>query len=222
MKLASWFSSRLAWILGLVVTSFAMSAWSAGVARMGREDIVVVYVAVVGILLLAYGRFTGIPLAGYLTQHWRTGLIAGLTIGALLTLGVMAQPGSPRPSGVHLAWALLWLGVVYGVSDALLLNVMPVWIVRSGPPWKSGDWGLRLRRGMVALGASLLVTAAYHLGYEEFRGPSVIQPLIGNALLTLGFLLTRSPGAAVVGHVIMHGAAVLHGMETTAQLPPHY
>jgi hypothetical protein len=50
----------------------------------------------------------------------------------------------------------------------------------------------------------------------------VIQPLIGNALLTLGFLLTGSPLAAIVGHVIMHAAAVLHGLETTVQLPPHY
>jgi len=66
------------------------------------------------------------------------------------------------------------------------------------------------------------VTATYHLGYPEFRGPAVIQPLIGNVLLTLGFLLTGSPLAAIIGHVIMHAAAVLHGMETTVQLPPHY
>ena len=81
---------------------------------------------------------------------------------------------------------------------------------------------LRLCRVLIALGASLLVTAAYHPGYQEFRGPAVIQPLIGNALLTLGFLLTGSPAAAIVGHVIMHAAAVVHGMETTVQLPPHY
>jgi len=50
----------------------------------------------------------------------------------------------------------------------------------------------------------------------------LIQPLIGNGILTAGYLLTGSPLTAVVGHVIMHGAAVLHGMETTLQLPPHY
>ena len=126
------------------------------------------------------------------------------------------------PSGVHLVWALSWLGMIYGIVDGLLLNVMPVWIVYSGQAQDIDSPRLRLRRVLMALGASLLVTAAYHLGYQEFRGPAVIQPLIGNALLTLGFLLSGSPGTAIVGHVIMHAAAVVHGMETTVQLPPHY
>jgi hypothetical protein len=50
----------------------------------------------------------------------------------------------------------------------------------------------------------------------------LIQPLIGNAIVTAGYLLTGSPLAAIISHVIMHGAAVVHGMETTVQLPPHY
>lgn len=47
-------------------------------------------------------------------------------------------------------------------------------------------------------------------------------PLIGNGVLTVGYLLTGSPVTPLVGHVLMHAAAVLHGAETTAQLPPHY
>jgi hypothetical protein len=74
----------------------------------------------------------------------------------------------------------------------------------------------------MALAASLFVTAAYHLGYVEFRGPRLLQPLIGNAVLTTGYLMTGSIATPLIGHVIMHGAAVLHGMETTVQLPPHY
>lgn len=201
---------------------FAMSSLCASVARLGRDAVVAVYLAIVAMLLLAYVRSTAIHLAGYLTQRWRTGLIAGLAIGALLTMNVMAQPGSTQPSGPHLVWAFFWLGVVYGVVDALLLSVLPVSIVGSEQAQEVGSRPLRLRRALIALGASLLVTAAYHLGYQEFRGPAVIQPLIGNALLTLGFLLTQSPVAAIVAHVMMHAAAVLHGMETTVQLPPHY
>ena len=68
----------------------------------------------------------------------------------------------------------------------------------------------------------MAVTAAYHLDFAEFRGPALIQPLPGNAGITVGYLLTGSPFTPVLGHVIMHVAAVLHGIDTTVQLPPHY
>jgi hypothetical protein len=50
----------------------------------------------------------------------------------------------------------------------------------------------------------------------------MVSVVIGNVIITSSYLLTGSPLAAVVTHVIMHVAAVLHGMETTLQLPPHY
>jgi hypothetical protein len=46
--------------------------------------------------------------------------------------------------------------------------------------------------------------------------------LIGNAVVTAAYLLAGNPLAPVLAHVIMHVAAVLHGMETTMQQPPHY
>jgi hypothetical protein len=46
--------------------------------------------------------------------------------------------------------------------------------------------------------------------------------VVGNAIITSSYLLTGSPLAAILFHVAMHVAAVLHGMETTLQLPPHY
>jgi hypothetical protein len=86
----------------------------------------------------------------------------------------------------------------------------------------SGRLSRRLRQGSLALAASAFVTAAYHLGYSEFRGSQLRQPLIGNAILTAGYIVSGSMVAPLIGHVIMHGASVLHGMETTTQLPPHY
>jgi hypothetical protein len=46
-------------------------------------------------------------------------------------------------------------------------------------------------------------------------------PLIGNGVVTLSYLITGSPVAPALSHVMMHAAAVLHGAATTAQLPPH-
>jgi hypothetical protein len=56
----------------------------------------------------------------------------------------------------------------------------------------------------------------------EFRGPGPVAPSPGNALITVGYLLTTNLMTPVIAHMAMHVAAVLHGMETTVQLPPHY
>ena len=50
-----------------------------------------------------------------------------------------------------------------------------------------------------------------------------MQPLIGNAVVTARLIsLTGNPATPLLAHVLMHGAAVVHGMEAAAQLPPHY
>jgi hypothetical protein len=48
------------------------------------------------------------------------------------------------------------------------------------------------------------------------------MPILGNAIMSLGYILTRNPLSAALSHAAMHIAAVLHGMEATTQLPPHY
>jgi len=71
------------WTLRLTVAGFAMSFLCAGVARLGRDAVVAVYLAIVGTLLLAYVRSSAISLRDYLIQRWRTGLIVGLAVGTL-------------------------------------------------------------------------------------------------------------------------------------------
>lgn len=113
---------------------------------------------------------------------------------------------------------------MYGTLDALLLSVMPVVASQravSLPSPTNSAPGNLVRVGLALL-SSLFVTGAYHLGFPEFRGAEVVAPLIGNGVISLSYLLTSNPISPVVGHVIMHVAAVLHGLETTVQLPPHY
>jgi hypothetical protein len=145
----------------------------------------------------------------------------GLVAGAVLAVGVISGPGGPAPAGVRLAAALGWYGIVYGVADAVLLTVIPVLAVGALYALKSTAGGRRWWRA-AALGASLLVTALYHAGFAEFRSGALVQPLIGNAVVTAGYLVTGHAATPLLAHVLMHGAAVLHGMEATAQLPPHY
>jgi hypothetical protein len=84
------------------------------------------------------------------------------------------------------------------------------------------QWYGKVLVGIVAEAASMLVTALYHLGYPEFQGPQVVFPLIGNSVMSLAYLLTMNPLGAILSHIAMHIAAVLHGINTTFQLPPHY
>ena len=76
--------------------------------------------------------------------------------------------------------------------------------------------------GLVALGASIFVTLAYHARYPEFRGGRVKWEAIGIGMGTIGYLLTGNPIAPVASHEAMHAVAVYHGPEGTVHLPPHY
>ena len=188
-----------------------------------RNTFVLGHTLLTGVFLTAYGAMARIRPMAQLRQRWLSGLVVGLVAGALLAYGVNSQPSSPRPAGTALAASLLWLGLVYGTVDALLLTVVPVLSVYgSRPPEVLRRGAARVRWGALALLASLAVTAAYHLGFAEFRGLALIQPLVGNGVITLAYLLAGNPLAPILAHVMMHGAAVLHGMATTAQLPPHY
>jgi hypothetical protein len=60
------------------------------------------------------------------------------------------------------------------------------------------------------------------VGYPEFRNKSVTRALVGNSVITLAFILSGNPLGSIIGHAVMHVAAVLQGAETTAQLPPHF
>ncbi len=141
----------------------------------------------------------------------------------MLAVGVFRQPASPAPAGGALIAALAWPGFAYGVVDALMLTVLPVLaLYGSRPAAELARPGGRIRAAGAALLGSLLVTAAYHLGFAEFRGAALAGPLIGNAVVTLSYLLAGNPLAPIGAHVVMHLAAVLHGAATTTQLPPHY
>ena len=64
--------------------------------------------------------------------------------------------------------------------------------------------------------------AVYHVGYPEFRGPQVIVVVLGVGVMSLAYIVTGNPTVAIISHVVMHIAAVLHGAESVSQLPPHY
>ena len=215
---------ELLWVAAAAIVGFATTAVLAGWLEMSRSWLVLIYAAVTLPLFVGYVRWTHLDLGEFVRHHWRLGVVGAIAAGALLIAAVLNEESSPRPEGFDLAFDLIWLGVVYGLIDALLLNVLPVvatWRAFSRLGWTE-RWRGRIVTGALALAASLAVTAAYHLGYPEFQGTDVREPLIGNSIISVAYVLTNNPITAVLSHIAMHVAAVLQGAETTTQLPPHY
>ena len=118
----------------------------------------------------------------------------------------------------------LAMGIAYGLTDALLLSILPVFAT-----WQAFtllNWTITLPGkilvGAIAMLVSILVTVAYHFGYREYRGKGIRGPVIGNTAMTLGYLLTNNPLAAILSHIAMHIAGVMRGPASVTQLPPHY
>lgn len=213
----------MTWTVLAACVGLLSSGLFSSLLRLDRATFVLAHTVLVLGFVVLYCRSAGIRAVAQIRRRWVGGAMGGLAFGLILIRGVTQQPGSPGPSEGGLAAALVWLGLVYGLSDALLLSVVPVLSIYGsrGSELVRG-FTHRLRWGLAALGGSLLVTALYHLGFAEYRGSSIVQPLIGNAIVTASYLLTGNPLAPIIAHVMMHGAAVMHGPETTLQLPPHY
>jgi hypothetical protein len=214
----------LLWVVGAGILGFAVAAVCAGLLRLPRPVYLVVYAGLTSVFLYRYAVWSGFDFRIAVRHHWLLGMLGAALFGTFVVRNVLSQPASPHSVGVALAFDLLWLGVIYGALDALLLSVMPIHAV-----WRAfstisqvNTWPARLAVGMVALIASLSVTTLYHVGYPEYRGSAVISPDIGNGTMSVAYLATSNPISSVASHIAMHVAAVLHGPETTAQLPPHY
>lgn len=213
----------LLWVLAASLLGFGLSAVFSAWFKLSRRVFLIPYIGLAALFLFLFVRASEIDVAAMLSHNWGWGLLVGAIVGVFLVLNVRSQPASRESGGVDLAVDLVWLGLAYGLIDALFLNVMPVLAVWTGlaqAGWTS-SWPGRIGAGVISLLASLLVTFAYHVGYKEFRNRRVGLVLVGNTIITLAYLISTNPLGAIVSHAVMHLAAVMRGPETTLQLPPH-
>ncbi len=223
--MSSNFVLNMAWIVAAVVLGFAIAAIFAGVLHLPRRIFLVFYLALVIPFLYAFSAWSNLSIVSLIRDNWIWGLFAAILIGTFLVRNIRLQPASPHSRGFSLVFDIAWLGIVYGMLDALFLSVLPVlatWQAFSAVGWTTTLPG-SIAAGGFALIASMVVTMAYHLGYPEYRGKGrILGPSIGNGIMTIGYILTNSPIAAVFSHMAMHVAGVLRGPATVIQLPPHY
>jgi hypothetical protein len=214
---------NLAWVAAAAATGFFIAAICAGMLRMRRNLYLLVYVPLSIAYVATYLVWSKAALWALITHNWTWGLVGAAIAGLIAVRNVLSQPSSPRKRNAAFALDVVWPGVIYGVTDALLLSVLPVMAILAlftnidiQPSWLKTAVS-----GAAALAASIAVTIAYHLGYPEFRSRQVWWTVLGNGIFTLAYVVTGSPLAAILPHLAMHVASVIHGRETTIQLPPH-
>lgn len=219
--------SQLIWLLALALGSFLVTWIFTDLLRFARTAYIGVLTVVTGGFLFGYLSWSNADWGAFISYQWFWGLVGAVIAGPLLVV-LMVQAAkrtqsrvlapTPRPEGLHLVGAVLWEGVVYGIDEGLLLSVLPVlmtWQALSALGWTQSWIGV-VFTGAVALVASVFVIVVHHLGYREFRGPAVAGAVMTCGILSLAYLLTMNPLAAMGGHIIAHSGVILLGRE----LPP--
>jgi hypothetical protein len=217
-------SVHWAWLAGGFVLAFAVPYLLADALGINRDLFYGLYALAVAALFAAWSRATGYDLVQAVRRRWLAALLLGLAFaGVMAAMVVRTEDATSRPEGLELAAALAWRGILYGVTDGLLLSAFPILVVFAAFA------GTRLDRrfsgkvviGIVALTASLAMTAVYHAGYSDFRSEKMSKPLTGDVFWSVPTLVTLNPIGAPIAHAGLHTSAVLHSYDTDTFLPPH-
>lgn len=215
---------NILWIVSAGLLGFLISAVFAGLLKLQRNIYLIFYISLAGAFVTAFFMINNIDPLPLLMQNWYWGILGAAIAAPFVVRNVLSQPSSERSKGGALVLDIVWPGFIYGLIDSLLLTVVPVlsvYMMFQGDASTVTFWS-KAGTGTLALIASIFVTALYHLGYPEFRNKNLFWTFLGNGILTLAFIITANPLAAIIPHIIMHITAIIHGRETTGQVPPHY
>jgi hypothetical protein len=215
---------QVRWLLGGAIFAFLIPFVFADLVGVQRDVFYGLYSLSVSVFVYAWLRHTGLRPRELLVRNWRWGLLLGVLGAAAMVATVLrTEDSTARPGGIELAAAIIWRGVVYGGTDGVLLSVFPilaVFMAFAHTRLRAHVLG-KVAVGLVALVASMGVTATYHLGYSDFRSEKLRKPIAGDVIWSAPTLLTLSPLGAPIAHAGLHVGAVIHSYETDTFLPPH-
>jgi hypothetical protein len=217
-------SAHLAWLAGGFVVAFAVPFLLADLLELNRDLFYGLYAIAVLALFGLWARATGYDLVAAVKRRWLWAVGLGAAFaGVMAFMVVRTDDATARPGGFELIGALLWRGVLYGVTDGLLLSVFPILVVFAAFAGSrlNDRFAGKVMIGVVALLASLAMTAVYHFGYSDFRSEKVAKPLTGDVMWSVPTLVTLNPIGAPIAHAGLHVSAVLHSYDTETFLPPH-
>lgn len=206
----------LLWLAGIAGGAFVISWVLSDLLRVRRAPYVGALALLTGGLIAGYLMWSGSG-ADFWLEGWPWGMLAAALAGAFLAV-LISRVELARPAARLDGPTSLWEGLVYGSAEGLLLSVLPVlaaWQAFAALGWTDGWRGIVAGAG--AIGASIAVIVVHHLGYPQYRGRAIVSPVIGCTVLSIAYLVTASPIAAMGGHIALHLAMLRRGME----LPPH-
>lgn len=206
------------WPLSAALSTALLSLLGGRLLRLSPPAFAGVYGLAVTVLGVAFVVLPGLGPREQLVRRWRSGSVAGAVLGFWLSRGALSEIASPV-----LNWgavgAVMVYGMWYGAAEAMAVSLIPVLSLYGALPAEVlRDPGRRLRHGGLALLASAVIALAGRVGFPFAGAADVVAALSGNAMLTLGYLLTGSPLAPLLGHVIGHLVWALG----RAQLPPPF
>jgi hypothetical protein len=217
-------SVHWAWLACGFVVAFAVPFLLADVIGMNRDLFYGIYAVSVATLFWAWTRSTGYDLVAAVKRRWLVALLLGLAVAGVMAVTVLrTENATSRPDDLQLVAAVAWRGIVYGITDGLLLSVFPILVVFAAFTATSldGRFSGKVAIGAIALAMSLAMTAVYHAGYSDFRSEKMRKPLTGDVIWSVPTLLTLNPIGSPIAHAGLHTSAVLHSYETDTFLPPH-
>jgi hypothetical protein len=233
--------SSIVWWMPLValcviaLTAFLVSWISTDLLHVPRAVYLATLMVVTALLTWGYLAWSGSDWVAFARGDWGWGVVGALVSGGIGIWAITAAAHRrglppPRRRGITaMTGALVWEGLLYGAAEGLLLSVLPVlaaWQAFDLLGWTE-SWAGALGAGVLAIAASVLVIWVHHLGYREFRATrEIVMPILGCGVLSVAYLLTTSPLAAVGGHILLHAGMEVRGVPMPpyaklAEAPPH-
>lgn len=212
---------QLLWILFAAIIGFAVPFLFGNLTWLPVDLYYLIYFISISAFFTLYVRVTHLDLRKLVTVNTLFGIILGLLFAFIMAKNILSRPETPKLASDIFVWALFWRGLVYGAVDGMFLSVFPYVVT-----WRTFDVDgkpLLTKLGFMALAwiFMLIITTAYHAGYKDFRSKKIIQPNIGNTIMSVPSFLSGNPCASAITHAGMHIAAVIHSPGTDLFLPPH-
>jgi hypothetical protein len=215
-----WWGSLL-WLLGLMIAAFSV-AWVSGTRLQIRRSLYIpILLTATGALSVGYVAWLGVGAMDLVTARWGWGIVAGVVVAVILVPAIRHQPVDRQVSRPDLPAMLMWEGVVYGTAEGMLLSGLPAfmtWQMVHALGW-SGPEGA-LARWTLPILAAAAVIVVHHLGYWNCRNRILVPITLACSLLTGGYLVAGSFAAPMLGHILMHFGADLHGVEMPPKARP--